>query len=104
LKLCKACSNCKKGILIPVNCDILCRVKGVVSPDYVCSRHSFRIDTKQFEEKKYKCIDCEFFILKDDDLGNSDMGLCQLFSVRYFDGKNKNACSKYMMKREVSIS
>lgn len=104
MKLRKTCGNCKKGILISVNHDILCRLKGVVSSDYVCSRHSLGIDVKSFEEKKYKCMDCEFFILKDEGPGNSPIGLCQLFSVRHFDGSKKSACSKLLPKREYIVS
>lgn len=93
----KSCMNCIKGTVVTVNNDILCREKGIVSPDYACRKHRALPDAKSFKERNYKCIDCENFILNIKCVdGESHIGLCQLFSVREYDGKEKNACSKFV--------
>lgn len=101
----KTCANCIKGTPMPVNNDILCREKGVVSPDYVCSRHRFMPEAKSFKELNYKCIDCENFIIniRSSD-GAKTSGFCQLFSYRQFNGEEKSACSKFSKRRELGVS
>ncbi|HHW48722.1 MAG TPA: hypothetical protein GXX14_08925 [Clostridiaceae bacterium] len=99
----KSCSNCIKGSAVLVNNDILCREKGIVSQDYVCRKHRFNPEPKSFKEMNYKCIDCSNFIAnnKDNETEPSN-GLCQLFSVREFNGREKSACSKFV-KKPISI-
>ena len=92
----KFCSNCVKGMPISINKDILCRERGVVSPDYVCSKHRFMPEPKTYRDLNYKCIECSFFTVEEADQENSPtLGLCQLFSVRKYDGSLKSACSKF---------
>lgn len=104
MKVKKSCGNCLKGIAISVNSDILCRVNGAVSPDYVCSRHKFAPEQKSFKEQNYKCIDCEHFLYepKIGEIENT-IGLCEMFSVRKFDGLQKKACSKFLRKRQQEV-
>lgn len=105
MKLKKTCSNCLKGTAIAVNNDILCRDKGVVSPDYVCSGHRFIPETKSFKDMNYRCIDCENFIISSKSSEQeSAIGLCQLFSVRQFNGEEKSACSKFAKKVKLEVS
>ncbi|MDP4093897.1 MAG: hypothetical protein Q8920_11095 [Bacillota bacterium] len=100
----KSCSNCIKASTIPVNDDLLCRDKGAVSPDYVCTRHRFAPASKTISEVKHKCVNCENFILNITSTAQTTMGLCQLFSVRPYDGMQKNACSKFILRSELEIS
>lgn len=101
----KTCSNCIMGTMISVNNDILCREKGVVSPDYVCSKHRSTPQSKSFKQMNYKCIHCENFIVNMNNAeGKTTVGLCQLFSVRQFDGEEKNACSKFVKRSQVQVS
>ena len=101
----KSCSSCTYGVHICVNRDILCRKKGAVSPDYLCHKYKPSPDVLALKNVKFKCIDCENFILGIEASDNQlSVGLCQLFSVRQFDGRTKNACSKFTKRsrREVS--
>jgi len=101
----RSCKNCIKGTLISVNGDILCSIKGAVSPDYVCSKHRFMPDVQLSREVKNKCIDCEFFILMSDtENENGYIGSCQLFTVRQYNGMEKNACSKFSRRKELDVS
>jgi hypothetical protein len=96
----KSCSNCLKGTAITVNSDILCRDKGAVSADYVCSNHRFCPFLRKESPSANKCIDCEYFICEFIvPIGMPAIGLCQLFTVRQFDGNLKNSCSKFIKKR-----
>ncbi|MCX8131324.1 MAG: hypothetical protein N3I35_14685 [Clostridia bacterium] len=101
----RSCNNCLKGTPMTVNSDILCRDKGVVSPDYVCSKHRYSPVPKTYKDLNFKCVHCENFILN---INNSKdtpgLGLCQLFSVRPFNGENKNACSKFIRKTQSEVS
>lgn len=101
----KSCSSCIKGTVVSVNNDILCREKGIVSPDYVCRKHRSIPEAKSFKEMNYKCSECENFILnsKSKESGTT-IGLCQLFSVREFDGREKNACSKFVKNSVQYVS
>jgi hypothetical protein len=101
----KSCINCMKGIQININNDILCRIKGVVSQDYVCSKHKVVSTANNIISQKHKCIDCEFFIqstVSSEVLPN--VGFCQLFTVRQYDGEQKSACSKFSKKSELNVS
>ncbi|HHW00575.1 MAG TPA: hypothetical protein GXX36_13625 [Clostridiaceae bacterium] len=101
----KSCSNCIKGIKISINSDILCRKKGIVSPDYVCSGHRFEPESFAFKEMNYKCIDCESFILNTKSVEDPEsIGVCKLFSARQFDGTQKSACSKFVKKSISAMS
>mgnify|MGYP007011699213 CR=1 FL=1 len=90
----KSCSNCRYGLLVSVNGDILCRINGVVSPNYCCSKHKFDYQVKLLRPK---CIGCKNFITPDE-AKECSMGLCRLFSARQYNGKLKNACSKFIAK------
>lgn len=111
MKYLKACRNCLKGRPICLTGDVLCKYKGVVSADYVCIRHKFIPELKTYREMDYKCIDCANFCVKhgsyDQDPGchipGYSIGLCKLFSVRQFDGTQRSACSKFLMKHENRI-
>lgn len=100
----KNCSSCRKGIRININSDILCRIKGVVTPDFVCTKFKEMSNPKINTAQKYKCVDCEFFIQDraPDVLANT--GFCQLFTVRYYNGRTKNACSKFSRKIDRIVS
>jgi len=101
----KSCRTCLKGIPLSINDDILCYKKGVVSSDYVCSKYKPNYFAKQTRQDGNKCIDCINFILDDQISGQSStIGLCQLFSVRTFDGTRKNACSKFVKKEQREVS
>lgn len=93
-KIEKFCSNCMYGITVSINDDILCRKKGIVSSNYCCSKHKFNYKIEIF---KPKCIDCMNFFLEDE-TKDCSMGICRLFTVRQYDGRQKNACSKYIAK------
>lgn len=99
----KSCSNCYKGIRMSINRDILCRVNGVVTRDFACAKYEEIPEERLPDGQKYKCADCEFFI---QDLSESNApactGFCQLFTVRYYNGRTKNACSKFS-KKDVRI-
>ncbi len=103
LKQKRTCSNCVSGTIIKINNDILCCKKGIVSPDYCCGKHKFY--PKFSIENEKKCGYCKHFVIDDK---NSDdiviMGNCHLFSVRKFNGLQKNACSKYCAKTELEVS
>ncbi|NSW92688.1 MAG: hypothetical protein HPY74_18935 [Firmicutes bacterium] len=90
----KSCSNCRYGLPVSVDGDILCRIRGVVSSEYCCSKHKFDYQIKLFRPK---CIECENFIPADD-TKECSLRLCKLFSVRQYDGKQKNACSRFIAK------
>lgn len=94
----RSCANCVKGTAVSLNTDILCRDKGVVSPDFNCSGHRFIPVTKNSSNAP-KCIECENFNTKGKD---STIGICKLFSVRQTDGSAKNACSKFAKKKMKS--
>lgn len=92
------------GKSININDDILCKYKGVVSRDYSCSKFK-KMPVVYSTIKINKCIECNFFNLKSLDSNSADsMGLCQLFSVRYFDGNYKKACSKFSKKVKLEVS
>jgi len=94
----RSCANCVKGTAVSLNTDILCRDKGVVSPDFNCSGHKYIPVTKS-SSNTTKCIECQYFITKGKE---STLGTCKLFSVRQTDGSVKNACSKFAMKKMKS--
>ena len=99
----KCCANCIRGIPVPVNNDILCREKGIVSRDYVCAKHRSTPGPKSFREMNYKCIHCENFIVNTKSSNSTAaVGLCRLFSVRQYVGEEKNACSKFIKRSEAA--
>lgn len=101
----KSCSTCFNGQIIKFNSDILCRIKGIVSQDFSCSKYKAIPMGRSSLVQKNKCIDCEFYIA---DGANSvepvTIGFCQLFTVRKFNGGTKNACSKFTQKSELIVS
>lgn len=108
------CSNCARGISIQVNSDIFCSIHGAVSKDYRCSRYIrkpalWSVDApaapEPEHEKIIKCIECEFFFVPEANRKNNpDIGYCQLFTVRHYNGRTKNACSKFSKKISRNIS
>lgn len=104
MKKYKSCKICSKGMQMNINKDILCRINGVVTQDFVCTKFEEIVDEKLTGGQKYKCVDCEFFIQDraPDLLANT--GFCQLFTVRYYNGRTKNACSKFNRKMDRIVS
>lgn len=101
----KSCANCIKGTKIMVNNDILCREKGAVSRDFHCSKHRFMPNLQAIKEVEKVCINCCNFLVDSNMHGEeSSIGLCQLFSVRKFDGKQKKACSKFNTSLVLEVS
>ncbi|NJD02539.1 MAG: hypothetical protein FIA99_08085 [Ruminiclostridium sp.] len=100
-----SCRKCIYGLTNSVNRDILCRIKGVVSQDFTCSKYKVVSTARGIHTQKNKCMECEFYIT---DAANSlepiTIGFCQLFTVRKFNGGMKNACSKFTLKSESIIS
>lgn len=88
-----------------INKDILCRIKGVVSRDFVCAKYLRMAEVWSVSERKPKCIECDFFITSQSETElNPAIGYCQLFTVRYYNGEIKSACSKFCQKSERIIS
>jgi hypothetical protein len=97
----KSCKDCLMGTHINVNNDILCRLKGAVSPDYVCPRHKSAPPRRSVQKDVplQRCLDCEFFVA--DGVSPEDhlsIGFCQLFTVRHFNGEYKKACSRFSLR------
>ncbi len=106
MKIKKSCGNCIRAVPIPVNDDLLCQKKGIVSPDYVCGRHKLVPGMQLVRQLRNKCINCAYFILSkssgpEEADGSDGLGFCQILTVRKYNGKEKNACSKFTKKREV---
>lgn len=105
MKHIKSCSTCMNGLTNSFNRDILCRIKGIVSPDFACSKYKAISMARSTFSQKNKCMECEFYIV---DAANSvepvAIGFCQLFTVRKFNGGIKNACSKFTRKSELIVS
>ena len=105
MKHVKSCSTCANGLTNNLNKDILCKIKGVVSYDFGCSKYKAFSKTRSLLAQRNKCMDCEFYII---DAANSveplAIGFCQLFTVRKFNGEMKNACSKFVRKSESIVS
>lgn len=98
MSTCKNCSNCIKGRMIPVLEDILCYQKGIVSKEYVCSKHKYNLLLK-LKEGDTKCIDCEHFVVSTlPHPGPLTIGMCGLYSLRQTDGSKRNGCSKFTPK------
>jgi hypothetical protein len=95
----RCCANCVKGIALTLNTDILCREKGVVSPDFECSSHRYAPIVKDSSNAP-KCLECRFFNTKSPD---SSIGVCKIFSVRQTDGSAKKACSKFEKKNIKNV-
>jgi len=101
----RKCSNCLKGTAITINSDILCIEKGVVSPDYVCSKHRFIPEFKYIRQRIHTCLDCEHFIVfNTSNIEEKTFGICELFTVRKYDGRMKKACSKFIKRSKSEVS
>ncbi|TYQ17682.1 UNVERIFIED_CONTAM: hypothetical protein Cloal_0040 [Acetivibrio alkalicellulosi] len=101
----RTCSNCLKGTQININTDILCIEKGVVSSDYVCSNHRYMPALKSIKRNINTCENCDNFIMFDTkNIEDKSMGICQLFTVRKYDGKTKKACSKFVKRSKKEVS
>lgn len=100
----KICLNCQHGIAIIINNDIFCKRKGIVSKNYSCSKFQEKAYSNSITKSCYNCIDCENFIIKEDEGLDNTKGYCHLFTVRLFDGKKKNICSKFVKKVRANIS
>lgn len=100
------CSNCARGVKVKINKDILCKIHGIVSKDFRCARYARRVETwSVIAESKPKCIECEFFIdAHTEKEQDPSIGYCQLFTVRYFNGETKTACSKFCKRSQRNIS
>jgi len=105
MKNIKSCCTCVNGLTNNLNRDILCKIKGVVSQDFACSKYKAISMTRSILAQRNKCMECEFYII---DAANSvepvAIGFCQLFTVRKFNGEMKNACSKFTRKSESIVS
>lgn len=105
MKHIKSCFTCANGLTNNFNRDILCKIKGIVSQDFSCSKYKPLSMARGIHAQKNKCMDCEFYII---DAANSAepaaIGFCQLFTVRKFNGETKNACSKFTRKSETIVS
>ncbi len=105
MKRVKSCATCMIGAANNFNDDILCRIKGIVSRDFACSKYKPVPMAKRVNSHRSKCIECEFYIVDAaDSVDPVSIGYCQLFTVRKFNGQSKNACSKFMRKSELIVS
>ncbi|OPX42933.1 hypothetical protein CLHUN_30770 [Ruminiclostridium hungatei] len=93
----KCCSNCQRGTSMHLTKDILCKYRGIVTPDYICFKYKSSADLPQVQQPSYKCAHCEYFLVELDS-ENQNLGKCKLFSARDFDGNTRNACSKFSRK------
>lgn len=101
----RTCANCLKGRSININNDILCIEKGVVSSDYVCFKHRFMPAIKLFKPQAHTCKDCDYFVSFDsENCEDQVIGICQLFTVRKYDGKSRKACSRFIEKSKKEVS
>lgn len=101
----RTCNNCLKGTAITINNDILCIEKGVVSGDFVCSKHRYMPAFRAVKRKIYSCVDCEnFIIFNTSDVDGRATGVCNLFTVRKYDGRQKKPCSKFVLRSKKEIS
>lgn len=96
----KRCSNCLIGRKMVINSDILCVINGVVSEDYLCSRHRFAPLMETKNTISYKCCDCRYFIQLSIDENGGLMGYCHMFTVRHYNGSLRKICSKF--EKEIS--
>lgn len=103
MKQAEGCSNCARGIKVNINKDILCKINGIVSRDFICSRYR-KLAWSALEDKP-KCVECIFFTLMEDETKKCpNNGFCQLFTVRCYNGEAKSACSKFCINAERNIS
>lgn len=89
-----SCRSCIRGVAIGIRNEILCREKGVVSPNYSCNRFMAFDQDSLKRQISLRCSDCLHFTFTPD-THNSNYGVCSLFSVRKCDGSQKKACSKF---------
>lgn len=103
MKQSKCCNNCERGLHLHLTKDILCKYNGVVTPDYVCFKYKGIGDSAKANQIDYKCVHCEYFLVELDS-SNQNIGICKLFSAREFDGRTRNACSKFSKKMLIEVS
>jgi hypothetical protein len=103
MKRTKCCNNCERGTPMHLTRDILCKYRGVVTPDYCCFKYKGSADTAADRQNSYKCIHCEYFLVELDS-PDQDFGKCKLFSAREYDGNKRNACSKFSRKMLIEVS
>ena len=96
----KCCNNCDRGAPLHLTKDILCKYRGVVTPDYVCHRYKELCSSKK--QIQYNCTHCEYFLVN---LNQEDenIGQCKMFSAREFDGRSRNACTKFSRKLLIEV-
>jgi hypothetical protein len=109
------CSTCIMGFSMVVNGDILCRIKGAVSKNYICRKYkrSPFILNASARTMGDTCAECRFFQVDPSDndpvrmlmnLNSPEVGLCSLFSVRKYNGRTRKACSKFISKDTLEAS
>ncbi|MDF2987655.1 MAG: hypothetical protein K0R50_3165 [Eubacterium sp.] len=103
MKRTKCCSNCERGTPLHLTKDILCKYNGVVTPDYVCFKYKGSAGLSVDQQSSFKCVHCEYFLVQLDS-PNQDIGKCKLFSARDYDGRKRNACSKFSKKILIEVS
>lgn len=101
IKQVKSCNNCERGLPLNLTKDILCKYRGVVTPDYVCMKYKNASDLSS-SQINYSCIHCEYFLVQLD-TPNENFGKCKLFSAREFDGTTRNVCSKFSKKLLIEV-
>lgn len=99
MKRTKCCNNCVRGTSLHLTKDILCKYRGVVTPDYVCFRYKGSAGAVAGAELQlvFKCTHCEYFLVQLDS-PDQNVGKCKLFSARDYNGNTRNACSKFSRK------
>jgi hypothetical protein len=102
MKPTKCCNSCNRGIPLHLTKDILCKYRGVVTPDYVCSKYKDFSEADTDKQISFKCIHCEYFLVRLDS-PSEDVGKCKLFSAREFDGTTRNVCSKFSKKMLIEV-
>lgn len=107
-----ACINCKNGIKISVNEDVLCRIKGAVSKDYFCRHYkkfpdyinNYYYEIKK-EEVRIYCNSCTYYSIADktdpsyeksgNNSQNDEPGFCNLFYISRRKGNSHRICSRF---------
>lgn len=103
MKPVKCCNNCKRGTPINLTRNVLCRYRGIVTPDYVCFKYKSVTDSSEGKQTEYKCVHCDYFMVELDK-PNQNIGMCKLFSAREFDGTTRTSCSKFSKKLLIEVS
>jgi hypothetical protein len=103
MKPIRTCSNCIKGSPISINNDIFCRDKGL-SPRLLLYQAQIYTRSPSNTGNEFQCIHLPEFVPYGRSGDNTSIGLCRLFSVRQYDGEQKNICSKFIRKLEKGVS